>query len=119
MRLGPFVDAYESITINISSSGNFSAGQPALKLTKIGNVVTLHFSTLAHSSGSTPITSAGVIPVGYRPLTDTYNIHEMSGSRVVICRALDDGSFGFIYRDWTGSASAQTSALGGSMTWIA
>lgn len=117
MRLGPFIDAYESITINISSSGSFSAAQPVLKLTRIGNVVTLTFPGLSFSSSSTPLSGA-VIPAAYRPSTNVYTMSEMSSSRVVLALVQSTGEFGFIVRDWAGTATPISSALGGSLTWV-
>lgn len=112
------INYYDTTTVNISSSGNFNAAQPVLKLTRIGNVVNLTFPGLAHASGSAPLSAAGLIPAAFRPAVDLFNIHEMSASRVVISTVKTTGEFGLIYRDWAGASQNNTSSLASSMTWI-
>lgn len=75
--------ANETFTLDISSSGNFSAGQPSLEFSKTPEgFITLYFPLLAHSSSTNPQTATGVIPTEFRPTERVENVYFISSSAI-------------------------------------
>lgn len=103
--------------LNISSSGNFSAGQPDLLIARVNQVVTLSWNDLGHASGSSASSASGFIPVGYRPAFLIFNIYAAGGSQVHRVLISTDGTITFNYFDWNGAGSARTSTSNGSISW--
>lgn len=103
--------------LNISSSGNFSAGQPDLLIARVNQVVTLSWNDLAHTSGSSASSASGFIPVGYRPAFLIFNTYAVGGSQVLRILVNTDGTITFNYFDWNGAGSARTGTSNGSISW--
>jgi len=111
--------ADETDDLDISSSGDFSAAQPVLKISRSGKNVMMSWDNLAHSSSSAPATAIGFIPAKYRPAQPTTRDVYVAGSTQI--RNITVGSDGlvtFTYRDYTGSVSAATSTSSGSTGWV-
>lgn len=116
--MNPFIDYYSTTMLDISSNGSFSAAQALLKITRIGNVVTLTWPDLANTSSATPSTSAGFIPAIYRPSSTARNVFAISGTRFQAVDIAPDGTMSFAFFNWSGSAQSAGSSAGGSVSWV-
>ena len=112
------LEGYEKITLDISSSGDFSAAQPLLTLIKFRDRVTLQWDNLAHSSDAAPTTAVGFIPAQYLPSYDVQNTYSFNFNVVAKAIINTDGRLELTYIDYAGGLLAQTSSIsGGSLTW--
>lgn len=109
---------YQEQDLNISSSGDFSAGQPVLRISRVNKLVTLSWENLAHTSGAEPQSATGFIPVAFRPSHEVANLYNFNGSIVRRARITSAGFFILLYRDWAGTGTAQTSSDNGTMSWV-
>jgi len=113
------LEGYEETTFDISSSGEFDAAQPVIKIARFKNMVTMSWVNLAHSSTSTPETAAGVIPLGFRPAATYGTGANMGASQSFLVNIKADGSIEWLYFDWAGAGSARTSTGNGTISWVA
>lgn len=101
------VKAPSTLSLDISSTGSFSAAQPSLEFTKTPDGwVTLAFPPLAHSSTGNPLTGAGVVPVEFRPLTQFDGVYNVDTSLVRRVLVRTNGDFQFAYYNWSGTLTA-------------
>lgn len=118
-RAGLVTYKYEEL--DISSSGDFDAGQSAapLRITKVGSAVTLSWHGLDHSSDAEPATAAGFIPSEYRPPSgaNARTIYRTDGTWVKQVIVSSGGTISFDYRDWAGSLTVDTTTTAGSLSW--
>ena len=63
-------------TTTVTLDNEFTGGERTLRLTRIGNVVTItQVGVPIHSSAASRSSSSGLIPAAYRPSADTRNIY--------------------------------------------
>ncbi len=99
----------QKVTLDISSSGSFSAGNNNVIITRSNDKVTITVDgALAHASNSAPASAASFIPIWARPSNPKQNVYSQDGSRVKSIFSNVDGSISFAYRDWAGVLSADT-----------
>jgi hypothetical protein len=110
-----YVDAFFSET-SVAADGDFTG---TIYIAKVGNIVTLTWGSLTHISLVAPSSSAGLIPVGYRPSIAVTILYQHSGAAVKQCEVDPDGTFKISYRDWAGSNVSQNLSGGGSITYVA
>jgi len=104
--------------LDISSSGDFSAGQPLLRIAKNEQIVTLTWTALNHPSDNEVFSAVGFIPEKYRPAHLVRNTFANSTTALYRVEIHDDGKFGVDYKNYSGSATNKTQALGGSVSWV-
>jgi hypothetical protein len=114
------ISYYKEDTLDVSSSGDFDAAQTPMKLTRIGNVVTLYWQNLAHSSSSDPATAAGVLPLEWRPDDAVKQVYAVSSTGITFqIQVSTAGTITFQYRTAAGATSARTNTNNGSsISWI-
>ena len=112
------VPSYQYEELDISSNGDFSAAQPVLRIVKIGALVTLTWPSVAHTSDSTPASASGFIPAAYRPAYNLYNTYLSQGATVHRVNILSNGTLSFEYLNWSGTLTAQTTTVAGSVSWV-
>lgn len=92
-----------------------------LYISKIGNIVTLSWGSLTHSSNYAPETGSSFIPVGYRPVvsvTTVYRASPVGDSGILNLEILNTGLLRFTYRDWAGATLYKTATGSGTVSWI-
>jgi len=100
---------YKTETVDISSSGNFSAGNGNLVCERINNTVTITSdAVLSHTNGSSANSASGLIPEDFRPSDTVINIYGLNSTRVTRATIASDGTFGVEYQDWAGGAFSNT-----------
>lgn len=108
-------------TIDVSSSGDFSAGNDLLRYTKTPEgFVTIYFPTLSHTSAALVETAAGIVPTSLRPVSDTVGVaYYQSGTDTGSVRIETDGTIQFRYYNTSTGAgfSRSTSGQAGSVTY--
>ena len=87
-------------TGSVAANGDYTG---TVYYTRIGNVVTVTSTNLTHGTGSQKGSSAGLIPVGFRPPIAMATVYYQSGSRSNLCSVLADGQITTQYLDWAGS----------------
>ena len=98
----------KSQTIDLTSSGDFTAGE--IQVERVGNQVTVQVTTaITFSSNAVPTSAAGIIPEWARPASTVYNDSLFSSSFHSIIGINSNGRVDLVFRDWSGSTSAQTS----------
>lgn len=111
------VPRYQSTTVDVSGSGDFSSG--TLYLERIGNTVTIASTTLiSHGSDSNVLSDVGLIPSDYTPdLTRTNLYYAETGGYIARLRVTLDGRVQINYFDFSGSDVSRTSAGSPSITY--
>lgn len=97
---------YATETINLASSGDYTAGTALV--TRIGNVVTVSGTgSWSHSSDDSP-ESAAVLPVWARPTTTRVNTYVSNTlvNRIII---FSDGRIATRYKNYSGTDTPATS----------
>jgi len=76
---------------------------------KLDGWVTLNFDgNITHSAGSGPASASGIIPAGYRPVSNTKNAYSFDATAVYSVEVDENGLVRFRYYDWAGSAVNKT-----------
>jgi hypothetical protein len=109
---------YDYDELDISSSGDFSASQPVLRLARVGSVCTLTWPNLAHSSDNFPESASGFIPEHCRPNDYDYSVYYITSTKVRRITVKPDGGIAMYYRDWSGSAVNDIGTTSGSVSWV-
>ena len=99
-----------------AANGDFTSG--TVYWQKIGNMVTVAWSTLAHGSDAEPDSLAAFIPAAYRPAAIVHNV--CSFNVLVLSQVIikTDGQFSISYCDWTGAATVRTGTIAGSVSYV-
>ena len=113
---GEVESSYEQL--DPSGSGDISASQPVVKISRVDKQITLSFPSLAHASLSTVTTASGFIPEQYRPADQMINLYFFNATQIGEVTIQTDGQIRWIYRDYTGTVSARTNTASGSISWI-
>lgn len=113
-------DNTNSVNLDVSSSGDFSAGQSSspIRVSKAGGIVTLSFPSLTHSSNNTPSTAVGFLPEEYRPDSTFCQVYNHTSTGILRVCVEASGQIDFIYRDYTGSLTARTDTAEGSISYV-
>lgn len=97
----------------VELGGSFNALQ-TVRCTRIDNIVTITSSTfsgsLIHTSSSSPLSSAGAIPVIFRPPSNRYNVYSISNDRSSRVRIDSTGQLQLLYIGWDGLSFNATSS---------
>lgn len=103
-----FVNYYQTESIS-AVSGSFTSG--TLKITRVGNVVTIASSVvLGFGSASAVSSASGLIPSYARPVADVNQFTFMNGSRLESVGVSTAGLLDWRAFDWAGSGAARTVA---------
>lgn len=98
--------------INLAGSGQFTGG--TLFVSRTGNNVKLRISSTATFASASVVTSgSNLLPEWAFPSGDNFNISSAGSSFITFCRANNAGTFQLVFRDYSGTPSAQTSAAVG------
>lgn len=93
----------------VTLGGDFDSGE-RVKVTKIGNIVTITSDgALFHTSG-TSASASGVIPSRFRPNHQVRNIFSITGAYIAQVVVQPSGGFSQNYRNWGGGGSSQSNA---------
>lgn len=105
---------------DISSSGSFSSGQAdKVRLAREGNIVTMSWEDLSHSSSSAPTSSAGFIPVDFRPPAAAISMYSIGASSDIRrVRVLADGTFELSYYNSSFALTSRTTSGEGTISWV-
>jgi len=77
--------------------------------TRKGNNITVSADLeISHASSANIDSVAGVLPTRFRPPGNKYNVYQADGTRVRIIIVQANGTITLQYKDWAGSASADT-----------
>jgi len=104
------LEDYEVEIVDVSSSGDFDAGNASVKCVRIGDKVTITSTALiSHTAGVSANSATGLIPTRFRPSSDVYNIYYSGGSAIRRVKIDSDGSIGFQYVNYSGVGVSQSS----------
>jgi hypothetical protein len=109
---------YDYDELDISSSGDFSASQPVLRLARVGSVCTLTWPSLAHSSDNTPASATGFIPECCRPNDNLFSVYYTSIVDIRRIKVQTDGEISMYYLNWSGSSVNDTETAPGTVSWV-
>lgn len=103
----------------VALDNNFTTGN--LYISRIGNVVTItEDASPAHASNANPASSTGLIPVGFRPISEVEQqyAYESSGASMIVVKT--DGTWTHEYYDTAGASTARGNSGGhiGSISYI-
>lgn len=107
---------YKEQTFNSVSSGNITNG--TIKVIRVNNLVTLHFSNMTHGSTETPNTVDLFLPVEFRPVIANASVvytNQAAEIRVVVVSLL--GQVAWTYRNYSGVLTSRTSTGSGSISY--
>jgi hypothetical protein len=106
------VSRYQSTTITADFPG--ASGNTTIKLTRIGDIVTITTPAgLNYTSATTTLSSSGLIPVGYRPAHEILVLGACNTAIVWRWQVTAAGQIGISTFNWSGTATAQGSAGSG------
>lgn len=93
----------------VTANGSFTGG--TLRVSKVGNIVTISSNaSLTHASANNITSSAGLIPTWARPAATKLNLCYFDGTTYVTRFGVAaDGSISTAYVDWAGAAVNRTS----------
>ena len=103
---------YETGTINLASSGNFTAGE--IRYVRVGKLVTISMtSTFTFASSASPASASGALPASIRPSIDTTNLYYTDSSSSGLWRLTiqASGALSFTLTNNAGTAGAARTSL--------
>jgi len=108
-----YLNFYQKTALDLSGSGDFSDGD--IKVERINDMVTVTLvSQAVFSSATKPASASGLIPAWARPALDVTNAIFLNDEANVWHMSVEsDGTLGFSFRTWSGSASNRTSTGSG------
>lgn len=95
---------------------DFTAGN--LHMVRSGNVVTLTFSAVTHASDASVNSSSGFIPTAYRPPQDQVVAVYASATTIQNFYVNSSGLIQILYRNYSGTLTAQTNGVPCSITFV-
>jgi len=112
------VPSYKYEELDISSSGDFDAAQPVLRIAKVGSLVTLTWQAMTTTSKIGPASASGFIPTQYRPTETIYSANTASISIVSRITVASDGTFSCNNFNYSGTGVNVAAINGGSISWV-
>lgn len=106
---------WEEFTDTGVTTGSFTSG--TIRLKRVGNVVTMTWSSLAHPSGAFPISGGEYVPAAFRPSEAAYAVYKADSTTISSVSVISSGQIQFAYRDYSGNGSVRTYTRAGSMMW--
>ena len=112
-KLGPAASVQtvyrKSQTINLTSSGDFTAGE--IQVERVGNIVNVTLVTDATYSSTTQANSAaGLIPEWARPASNVYGLSYFTGTGIYEVHVNSDGSYNIETRNYSGGGLGSTTS---------
>ncbi len=100
--------SYSTTTIS-ATSGDITSG--SFFISKLGNQVTITATgQIGHNNVVGPESAAGFVPAEYRPSSNVSNVYGVSTGRVMRVNVESDGTIGFDYHNWSGTAVANSNS---------
>jgi len=108
---GGILNYYNKEVVDASGSGNFTGG--SFLVERINQAVTITCITeLTHSSLAAPESANGLIPAWARPPATRSTMYTAGSSNNREVQSLSNGRIRFVYRNWSGAGTSETSTLG-------
>lgn len=110
-------DVLTLLTDTVAPGGDFTSG--TIKMSKIGNVVTITLDGLVHPSGTSVLSAPGIIPEAYRPGANGMRIFVLLTSSVMAHIVVNStGVLSIGYYNFSGSLTLYTGVSAASVSFV-